>query len=72
MLILKISQEAFFISGRNNEEKSGKRNGISESIELYDIKSAEDLQHILKKLLVETIEGVITGELSAKMNMEEA
>ena len=43
------------MSGRNNEEKSGERNGISELIELYDIKSAEGMQHIQKNYRVKRL-----------------
>ena len=52
------------MSKRNNEEKSRKRNVITELIELYDIKSAEDIQDALKDLLGETIEYMLTSELS--------
>ncbi|MDR2879099.1 MAG: hypothetical protein LBV03_04210 [Fusobacteriales bacterium] len=52
--------------GRNNGEKSRKRNVISELTELYNIKSAEDIQDALKDLLGETIEDMPAGELKDK------
>ena len=38
----------FFMSRKNDDEKSRKRNVISELIELYDIKSAEDIQDAIR------------------------
>ena len=59
------------MSRKNNEEKSRKRNVISELIELYDIKSAEDIQEALKDLLGETIEDMLTSELSEHLGYNE-
>ena len=59
------------MSRKNNEEKSRKRNVITELIELYDIKSAEDIQDALKDLLGETIEDMLTSELSEHLGYNE-
>ena len=59
------------MSKRNNEEKSRKRNVITELIVLYDIKSAEDIQDALKDLLGETIEYMLTSELSEHLGYNE-
>ena len=59
------------MSRKTNEEKSRKRNVISELIELYDIKSAEDIQDALKDLLGETIEDMLTSELSEHLGYNE-
>ena len=59
------------MSRKTNEEKSRKRNVISELIELYVIKSAEDIQGSLKDLLGETIEAMLTGELSEHLDYSE-
>ncbi|MDR2879705.1 MAG: transposase [Fusobacteriales bacterium] len=53
--------------GRNNVEKSGKRNVISELTELYDIKSAEDVQDALEDLLGD----MPAGELSEHLGYTE-
>ena len=59
------------MSRKNNEEKSRKRNVITELIVLYDIKSAEDIQDALKDLLGETIEYMLTSELSEHLGYNE-
>jgi transposase-like protein len=59
------------MSRRNNGEKSRKRNVITELIELYDIKSAEDIQDALKDLLGETIEDMLASELSEHLGYNE-
>ena len=59
------------MSRKNDEGKSRKRNVISELIELYDIKSAEDIQDALKDLLGETIEDMLISELSEHLGYNE-
>ena len=50
------------MSRRNNKQKSRKRNVISELIELYDIKSTEDIQDALKDLFGKKIKDMLTSE----------
>ena len=59
------------MSGKNTEGKSRKRNVISELIELYDIRTAEDIQDALKDLLGETIEDMLASELSEHLGYKD-
>lgn len=56
---------------RNNGMSEEKRNIIGQLIEMYDIKTAADIQEALKDLLGGTIQGMLEAELEQQMEARE-
>ncbi len=56
---------------RNNGMSEEKRNIIGQLIEMYDIKTAADIQGALKDLLGETIQNMLEAELDQQMETRE-
>ena len=52
---------------RNNGLSEEKRNIIGQLVEVYDIKTAADIQEALKDLLGRTIQSMLETELSTQM-----
>ena len=52
---------------RNNGLSEEKRNIIGQLVEMYDIKTAADIQEALKDLLGGTIQSMLETELSTQM-----
>lgn len=59
------------MSRRKSNENERKGNIISELIEMYDIKTASDIQEALKDLLGNTIENMLVSELSEHLGYED-
>lgn len=56
---------------RNNGLSEEKRNIIGQLVEMYDIKTAADIQEALKDLLGGTIQSMLETELSTQMQEQE-
>ena len=56
---------------RNNGMSEEKRNIIGQLIEMYDIKTAADIQEALKDLLGGTIQDMLEAELEQQMEARE-
>ena len=56
---------------RNNGMREAKRNIIGQLIEMYDIKTAADIQEALKDLLGGTIQNLLEAELEQQMEARE-
>lgn len=56
---------------RNNGMSEEKRNIIGQLIEMYDIKTAADIQEALKDLLGGTIQGMLEAELDQQIEERE-
>ena len=54
--------------GRMSEEK---KNVIASLIEMYDVKTAEDIQDALKDLLGDTLEEMLKAEMTEHLGYEE-
>ena len=56
---------------RKRQQSDEKKKFIASMIEMYDIKTAEDIQDALKDILGETLEGLLKTEMSEHLGYEE-